>query len=527
MKSNIQLPLSSPSTFVSRFAHSRLAAGICGLLLATTVDAGFTTSGTQLLDANGHAVVMRGVNHAHAWYNYRQGAFRDIAELGANTVRVVLSDGQQFAKNEAEDVAKVVQMCKLNRLVCLLEVHDVTGSGEKPEAGDMQVTAQYWLELADVLKGEEDYVIINIANEPFGNNVPASTYVEEHQLAIQTLRDAGFTHTLMVDAANWGQDWQEIMLEHASDIAAADTLNNIMFSVHMYQVYPNREKIEGYVSRFLNTHNLPLIVGEFGPNHQGEEVDEDAILAVAEEYQIGYLGWSWSGNTAPGTFDLDMTVNFDPNKLTPWGERLFNGPNGIKETSILASVYDGQTLPEYQYCDYYGTVIPICLYEDGGHGQENGANCVGLTLCQSVPEGSGGVIGDGGNGGDNGSGGDNGGDNGSGGDNGGGDNGGGSTPDPQGACQYTVKNSWQGGFEAAISISNTGDAAIEGWSVAWTYLDGSTVSSLWNANATLGETNQASALEWNKLIAVGGSVEFGFTGVGKGEQVQLSGELCE
>lgn len=38
------------------------------MLAASTVNAGFSVSGTQLLDDNGQAFIMRGVNHPHAWY---------------------------------------------------------------------------------------------------------------------------------------------------------------------------------------------------------------------------------------------------------------------------------------------------------------------------------------------------------------------------------------------------------------------------------------------------------------------------
>ena len=57
--------------------------------------AGFTVSGSQILDANGNAFVMRGVNHAHAWYPDRLSSLADIKALGANTVRVVLSSGDR------------------------------------------------------------------------------------------------------------------------------------------------------------------------------------------------------------------------------------------------------------------------------------------------------------------------------------------------------------------------------------------------------------------------------------------------
>lgn len=57
----------------------------------------------------------------------------------------------------------------------------------------------------------------------------------------------------------------------------------------MYEVYQSRSTVENYVSSFLSSHNLPLVVGEFGADHQGNFVDADSIMAVAQQYGIGYM----------------------------------------------------------------------------------------------------------------------------------------------------------------------------------------------------------------------------------------------
>ncbi len=62
------------------------------------------------------------------------------------------------------------------------------------------------------------------------------------------------------------------------------------------------------------------------------------MIAQAQARGNGYLGWSWSGNGGGGT-GLDMTVNFDPAQLTTWGNRIVNGTNGIRATSVLATVF--------------------------------------------------------------------------------------------------------------------------------------------------------------------------------------------
>src|SRR5687768_6065841 len=88
-------------------------------------------SGRYLLSANGVNFIMRGINYPHTWFTEAEYAssFQYIKAKGANTVRVVLSSGHalDWTENSASDVANVVQLCKTNKLVCVLEVHDTTG----------------------------------------------------------------------------------------------------------------------------------------------------------------------------------------------------------------------------------------------------------------------------------------------------------------------------------------------------------------------------------------------------------------
>ena len=535
------------------------------LLFATTlatafsVNAGFQVSGTQLLDGNGNPFIMRGVNHAHAWYTNRtQQALADIASVEANSVRVVLSDGQQWTRTSATEVANIIQWAKNNNLIAILEVHDVTGSGEQSSAGTLYNATSYWIDIASTLQGQEDYVIINIANEPFGNGVPESSWIDGHIQAIQRIRSAGLTHTLLIDAANWGQDWQEVMLNNASTVAAADSQNNTMFSVHMYEVYQDRAKIEGYVSNFLSTHNLPLIVGEFGADHYGNNVDEDSILAVAEQYNIGYLGWSWSGNSSE-VASLDITNNWNVNSLSTWGDRLINGTNGIRATAETATVFNGGGMSSSssvssssssiasstpssssssaaggEQCNWYGTLYPLCATTQSGWGWEQNRSCVARSTCSSQPAPYGIV-------------------------------GGGTTSSSipsssssapsssstpassspsssspvsssssssasgSGSCTYVVTNQWGNGFTGAIRITNNGNSAINGWNVSWNYTDGSRVTNSWNATVSGSNPYSATAMGWNAAIQPGQTVEFGFQGTKNSAQASVpavSGSVC-
>ncbi|MEU1589085.1 cellulase family glycosylhydrolase [Micromonospora sp. NPDC005710] len=327
------------------------AAGATVLALLVTVlafgqpahaAAGFSVAGGTLYDANGAEFIMRGVNHAHTWYPQQTSSFANVKALGANTVRVVLSSGDRWTRNTNADVANVISLCKANRLICVLEVHDTTGYGEQSGAITLDRAVDYWLSLADVLAGQERYVIVNIGNEPYGNQNYAS-WATDNASAIKRLRAGGLAHTIMVDAPNWGQDWSFTMRDNAASVFAADPARNTVFSVHMYGVFDTAAEISDYLGRF-RAAGLPIVVGEFGFNHSDGNPDEDAILAYSQANGIGWLGWSWSGNGG-GVEYLDLATNFNPASLTDWGQRLFNGVNGIRQTAREASVFGGTPPP--------------------------------------------------------------------------------------------------------------------------------------------------------------------------------------
>jgi endoglucanase len=92
------------------------------------------------------------------------------------------------------------------------------------------------------------------------------------------------------------------------------------------------------------------------------------------------------------------------------------------------------------------------------------------------------------------------------------------TPSPTGsalACSaaYSLTNSWAGGFQAQIVLTNTGTTPITGWTLTWTFPGDQKISSLWNATYTqAGEQVTATAEPYNATIAPSGSVTVGFTG---------------
>ncbi|SEQ12726.1 cellulase family glycosylhydrolase [Streptomyces radiopugnans] len=504
--------------------------------------AGLHIEDGRLLEANGNDFVMRGVNHAHTWYPGETQSLADIKETGANTVRVVLASGHRWSENSPQDVAAVVGQCKENRLICVLEVHDTTGYGEEAAAASLDQAADYWIGLRDVLAGEEEYVIVNIGNEPWGNTDPAG-WTRPTIDAVQKLRDAGFEHTIMVDAPNWGQDWQGVMRANARTVYDADPTGNLIFSIHMYSVYDTAEKVSDYLNAFVDAR-LPVLIGEFGgPADQWGDPNEDAMMATAEQLGLGYLAWSWSGNTDP---ILDLVIDFDPGRLSPWGQRVFHGENGIAQTSREATVFGGNsgdteaptapgaptasevsatsaTLSWAASTDNVGVTGYDIVRVDGGtetriagsatekvtlsgltaetdytfavYARDAAGNRSARSGTVTVTTAEGGTA---------------------------------------GTCSvgYRVVGEWGSGFQGEIVIRNTGAAAVDGWTLAFTLDDGQVISTMWGGTPTQeGESVSVTPASYTSTIPAGGSVTLGFLAAVDGPSTAptaftLSGSAC-
>ncbi|MFJ7999689.1 cellulase family glycosylhydrolase [Streptomyces sp. NPDC096310] len=543
-----------PPTRTSRATLLGLLLSVLSLLaLGTTAPpaqaavraTGLHISGGRLLEGNGNDFVMRGVNHAHTWYAGRTtSALSDIKRLGANTVRVVLSTGDQWTRNDATDVANIVAQCKQNKLICVLEAHDTTGYGEQSAAVSLSRAADYWISVQSALTGQENYVIVNIGNEPYGNTNYAG-WTADTKAAIQRLRSAGFDHTLMVDAPNWGQDWSFTMRDNAASVFAADPDRNTMFSIHMYGVFDTAAEVSSYLNSFVGA-GLPILVGEFGQLHSDGDPDEDAIMATTQSLGLGYLGWSWSGNSG-GVEYLDMATGFDPNALSAWGQRIFRGANGIAATAKQATVYgissgdttapttpgtptaanvtassatlswaastDAAGVTAYDVVRVSGTaetsaassttpsatvtgLSAATAYDFAVYARDAAGNRSARSSTVRVTTAPGG----------------------------------GST----GSCAvgYTVSGEWSGGFQGEIVIRNTGGSTVDGWTLGFTFPGGQRITNLWGGTASQnGSAVSVTAAPYTAVIAPNATIAVGFTASwtgtnGKPTAFTLNGSAC-
>lgn len=74
------------------------------------------------------------------------------------------------------------------------------------------------------------------------------------------------------------------------------------------------------------------------------------------------------------------------------------------------------------------------------------------------------------------------------------------TEPPPGLCTAVQRttNSWTGGYQSEVTVTNTGDVPMLGWMVGWTQPDGQRVDSLWNGAMTAqGQDVMVHNADWN------------------------------
>ncbi|HEY0753889.1 MAG TPA: endo-1,4-beta-xylanase [Ktedonobacteraceae bacterium] len=100
------------------------------------------------------------------------------------------------------------------------------------------------------------------------------------------------------------------------------------------------------------------------------------------------------------------------------------------------------------------------------------------------------------------------------------------------SVHYTITSQWTGGFGASVTITNTSSSAINGWTLAWSFANGQTITQIWNASDIQSGGNvSATNLSYNGTLAPGANTNFGFNGAWSGTNAaptsfKLNGTTC-
>ena len=356
---------------------------ILSLSLSSINSKGIQVKGSKLYDGDGKEFIFRGVNLAHAWYTDKtKFSINEISSLGANSARIVLATGAKWTKTSYSELEKIITWCENAGLICVLEVHDFTGSDNPTDITNLAL--DYWSEMKNLLNEHLNYVIVNIANEWLGTWNKGSLWGDTYVTAVKSLRAVGIKNALMVDASGWGQETDPI-IKDAKRVLEADPDSNVIFSYHVYAALGKDDN--SLTSGFdgLKKTGVCWIVGEFGWFHSGADVAYKTLMKYCQTNGIGWIAWSWAGNGGDDAcLDLTSASTFSKNDLSDWGKDVFFGETGIQKTSKKA--YGGaggnnnnddddkdKDKDDYGYCN--GCVVTATGTDGSKWGYENGKSC--------------------------------------------------------------------------------------------------------------------------------------------------------
>jgi len=106
---------------------------------------------------------------------------------------------------------------------------------------------------------------------------------------------------------------------------------------------------------------------------------------------------------------------------------------------------------------------------------------------------------------------------------------------PAAKCSVAYRNvsEWSSGFVAQVTLTNRGTVAVNGWSLAFSYLGDQSITSSWGVSVLQnGTAVTASSLSWDAVISAGGSVTIGLIGSWSHSSpppgsFRLNGAICE
>lgn len=76
-----------------------------------------------------------------------------------------------------------------------------------------------------------------------------------------------------------------------------------------------------------------------------------------------------------------------------------------------------------------------------------------------------------------------------------------------------MTGSWQGGFQAEVTVRNTGTTPTTGWAVNWTFPNAQTISQIWGGTHTQsGSGVVVRNVGYNGALAPDATTTFGFLG---------------
>ncbi|MGN0368137.1 MAG: cellulase family glycosylhydrolase [Wujia sp.] len=318
----------------------------CSVLsVCTDVDAATTpvarhgklsVRGTQLVDKNGQAVILRGVStHGLQWYAQynNKEAYRTLRDdWGASVIRLAMyvEEGGYMSnpKQNEQEVTKGVDYATELGMYAIIDWHILNGNTSNPKNYQEQAK-QFFAKMAKKYKDHQN-VIYEICNEP--NNCSWDDIKAYAEAVIATIRQYDKDAIIIVGTPTWSQLGSAGHLYEPADRPIDKKYSNIMYTFHFYASDPAHnqwlsQKIETAIAK-----GLPVFVTEFGLSQADGNGTVDTAKAKiwlerCEKNKVSYCVWSLSNDFRSSSMiknSCSKTSGWTQNDLTPAGQYIRN-----------------------------------------------------------------------------------------------------------------------------------------------------------------------------------------------------------
>jgi len=311
-------------------------------------------AGSDLLDQDGNAIMIRGINVD----TYFEGYNNDIDAVSnaidtktkANAVRLAWWT-KNLASPEPQinttyftptNLDRAITKFKEKNIISVLMLHDLTGprlvdpwNGNRKNVSGSDfdnIITGFWTSapIVAILKNHQSHIIINIANEwgsnyytngGTDNDTDIKTYIDTYVKAIKAIRNVGINAPIMIDANQFGDNEQiltsnsyggkinNVIVSNGKYLLNVDPLQNILFSVHTYEwkfnYATNQPDIDptGRLNT-LKQSGLTFVIGEMANIIASGKYETGYadFLTKTNQKGISYFAWDWyNDGTDDGT----------------------------------------------------------------------------------------------------------------------------------------------------------------------------------------------------------------------------------
>lgn len=297
----------------------------------------------------------------HAEVDYYASKGMEVIRLPFLWERVQSSQFGALKSSEIAIITDIVRYAASKGLQVDLDVHNygsgfgnLIGTSGTPDAA----FADLWGKLAAHFKNDGN-VIFGLMNEPHVQS--AVQWLGSANAAIEAIRAAGATQTILVPGSYWDGAWTWISSDNDTVIGNGirDSLNNVAFEVHQYldqwssgsstQVVSENVGVERLtaITQWAEANGHQLFLGEFGAGSDQVSLNAlDKMLAYMAQHEEAWLGATiWGGGPWWGNYmfsveptGLGSSAVTDKPQLTLLSQYAAQDTDGLAGAMMVANV---------------------------------------------------------------------------------------------------------------------------------------------------------------------------------------------